>query len=252
MNPRLRHGIALCIALAIHLVFGAVFTITGRVLLPVRPFDSEPGISIRVVRSSDSSAGDEQSGARESAAQPSGGSGPALSRTPDPAASARTSRVLRFRDPDLDRITEVDPLPATPEFREWAERPTPGGASRPLATGPAGTNGGAATGQGASGAAGDSLAGVKLFQCLAEARQGKRGLECLAPGGRLFSGQSIGASAPQVETPIGKPGEKPDCRFEFCDDDAAVGVPPPPTVQDAYDPRAPETLRAQRQRIERR
>lgn len=250
MTPRLRHGIALGIALAIHVVFGVVFTITGQIVIPVRPFDPVPGISIRVVRSSDSAAGNEQSGAREAAGPPRGGDGPAPGRTPDPETTARTSRILRFRVPELDRITEVEPLPATPEFREWAQRSTPGTAPAPLASGSGTSNGSAGPGSNTTGAGGgDPLAGVKLFQCLAEARQGKRGLECLAPGGRLFNGQPIGTPEPRFE--VGT-REKPDCHFEFCDDDAVLGIPPPPNVQDAYDPRAPETLRAQRKRIERR
>lgn len=249
MTPRLRHGIALGIAVAIHVLFGVVFTITGRIVVPVRPFDPVPGISIRVVRSTDTNAGDEQSGAREAAGQPRGGNGPAFSRTPDPEQTARVSPVLRFRSPEVDRITDVEPLPATPEFREWAERNGSANPSNPVAAGPGGNGNAANIGSARPGGAGDPLAGVKLFQCLAEARQGKRGLECLAPGGRLFNGQPIGNFDPRFE--VGTP-DKPDCRFEFCDDEANFDKPPPPTVQDAYDPRAPETLRAQRQRIERR
>lgn len=237
---RFRKGLAVCAAISIHILAAIFLTFPGFRVVEKIYEGRQPSFAINVVRNPKTSD-DVALGGRETNVSDGNVEGPRPSRD-DKKPETKAEPPRRFANPTLDPLRDVEPLPFTPEFRAWAQ----GNGTGPGDEGqkPAGRIGVGVPRKG------DPLAAVRRFQCLTEARQGKRGLECVGPGGLLFVGKPLDEVN---DDPLLKPepGVRSTETFEFVDDYAAgPSQPPAHSTQEEYGAKAPETQRATKQRIE--
>lgn len=239
IDMRFRKGMAVCAAISIHILAAIFLTFPGFRVVE-KSFDGRaPSFAINVVRNPQTS--DEVTlGGRETTAFDGKVEGPRQNRD-DKKPEDKPEPPRRFANPTLDPLRDVEPLPSTPEFRAWAQ----GNITDPGDEGqkPKGRIGVGIPGKG------DPLASVRRFQCLTEARQGKRGLECVGPGGLLFVGKPL-------DDPNDDPLLRPEFEartteiYELAKEYAPGAHPPASSAQEGYGAKAPETQRATRQRIE--